>query len=101
MCNDVRWVWQGGMGYAHTTAEQPCHDIYMMNGYAPCMLHDGSVMGATHTGGGEGSGGPPVLPLKFFKLTPSGSPRRGHFGRPRITCARAGGWVKRLPKVGR
>ena len=73
----------------------------MMNEHALCMLYAGSVMGAVHTGGKEGLGGPPVLHLSFQKMTPSGSPRRGHLGRPRITCARASGWVKRLPKVGR
>ena len=73
----------------------------MMNEHALCMSHAGSVMGAMHAGGEEGLGGPPVLLLRFPKLTPSGSPRRGHLGRPRITCASAGEWVKRLPKVGR
>ena len=58
ICDDVRWVWLRGMGYAHTTAEQPCHDIYMMNEHDLCMLHDGSVMGARHAGGEEGLGGP-------------------------------------------
>ena len=73
----------------------------MMNEHALCMLHAGSVMGATHAGGEEGLGGPPVLPLSFQKMTPSCTARTGHLGRPCITCARAGGWVKRLPKVGR
>ena len=101
MCDGVRWVWQGGMGYAHTTAEQPCHDIYMMNWYAPCMLHDGSIMGATHAGGGEGLGGPPGLPLKVQGQGPSDACAGGHFGTPRITCASAGGRLSRLSKVGR
>ena len=101
MCGEVRWWWERGMGYADMTAEQACHDTYMMNEHALCMLHAGSVMGLMHAGGGGGSGGPPDLLLRFQKVTPSGSPRRGHLGRPRITCARAGRWVKRLPKVGR
>ena len=89
------------MGCAHMTAEQACHDTYMMNEHDLCMLHDGSVMGLMHAGGKEGLGGPPELLLRLQKMTPPGSPRRGHLGRPCITCARAGGWVKRLPKVGR
>ena len=64
ICDDVRWVWLRGMGYAHTTTEQPCHATCMMNRYAPCTLHDASITGATHAGGGEGLGGPPELPLK-------------------------------------
>ena len=65
ICDEVWWVWQGGVGYAHTTTEQPWHGTYMINGYASCMLHDGSITGATHAGGGEGLGNPPGLPLRF------------------------------------
>ena len=101
ICDDVRWVWLGGMGYAHTTTEQPRHATYMMNGYASCMLHDGSITGATRAGGGEGLGGPPGLHLKVKDQGPSDACAGGHFGTPRITCARAGGRLSRLPKVGR
>ena len=59
MCDDVRWWWERGMGYVHMTAEQSCHDTYMMNEHDLCMLHDGPVMGRMHAGGEEALGGPP------------------------------------------
>ena len=65
------------------------------------MLHDGSITGATHAGGGDGLGGPPGLPFKVQDLDLSRACAVGQSGTPRITCASAGGWLRRLPKVGR
>ena len=93
ICDDVRWVWLGGMGYAHTTTEQPCHDTYMMNEHDPSMLQGGSIMGATHAGGGEGLGGPPGLPLKVKDQGPSRACGWGHSGTPRQYHLCTGGWV--------